>query len=331
MERRAFLQSAVAGSFLTPAWRTDPPGSYVAEIKHLMRAAPVPGAVIGSVRRGKPSWMTPLGVRAEGSTEAVTTSTLFHAASLTKQTISHAAFVLRDSGKLDFDRPLVSYLDDLPDPTARTVTTRHVLSHSLGFPNWRSPDASKAIPNLVPAFTPGSRFQYSGEGFFYLQRVLEEVCGTGIGRVLSDLVFQPLEMTSSTLIWDPETSGRTALPHDGHGKPQDNWDKPDRALRAYAARIGEPVAALRYEDYAAIAREAGDPVLPGWMNPNAAGRLITTAQDYSRFLAGALRYSAEIGRQQVSINEFLGWGLGSGNRTFRRKDLHLAMGRQRYC
>jgi CubicO group peptidase (beta-lactamase class C family) len=192
MERRTFLQPALAGSFLVPAWRTDPPASYITEIKTLMRAAPVPGAVMGSVRNGKPSWMTPLGVLVEGSTDAVTTSTLFHAASLTKQMIAHAAFVLRDSGKLDFEHPLVSYLDDLPDPRARTVTIRQVLSHSSGFPNWRSPDTSKAIPNLAPAFTPGSRFQYSGEGFFYLQRILEHVCGTGIGQVLSDLVFQPL-------------------------------------------------------------------------------------------------------------------------------------------
>jgi hypothetical protein len=126
-------------------------------------------------------------------------------------------------------------------------------------------------------------------------------------------------MTSSTLIWDPATLAYTALPHDGHGEQQKNWDKPDRALRTYAARIGKPVAALRYEDYATVTREAGDPMLPGWMNPNAAGSLITTAQDYGRFLAGALRYSAEIGRQQIAINEFLGWGLGWGIERFAGK------------
>ena len=58
---------------------------------------------------------------------------------------------------------------------ARTVTARHILSHSSGFPNWRSGVASKPAPELVPAFSPGTRFQYSGEAFFYLQRVLERI------------------------------------------------------------------------------------------------------------------------------------------------------------
>jgi CubicO group peptidase (beta-lactamase class C family) len=239
-----------------------------------MRAAPVPGAVIGALHNHQLSWITPLGVRAAGSPDPITASTV------------HAAFALRAQGKLDFDRPLVSYVDDLPNPAARAVTIRHVLSHSSGFPNWRSSDASKTVPDLVPAFTPGSRFQYSGEGFFYLQRILEQVCGAGFGQILHDLVFQPLGMNSSTMTWDPETLSRTALPHDRHGE-------------------------LRYDDYAALTRESGDPVLPNGMTPNAAYSLVISAEDYARFLAAALR-NPELGQQQVAINEFLGWGLGWG-------------------
>lgn len=319
MHRRSFLQSAFTGSFLAPAWKPAAPSSYVSEIGNLMRAAPVPGAVVGAIQERKPSWIAPLGVRAAGSHDSVAASTLFCAASLTKQTIAHAAFVLRDRGKLDFDRPLFSYVDDLSDPLARTVTIRQVLSHSSGFPNWRSPDATGHLPNLVPSFTPGTRFQYSGEGYFYLQRIVEQVSGTGIEQALRDLVFQPLGMNSSTMIWDPATLARTALPHDNHGEIRGDWDKSARALRAYAARIGKPVAELRYEDYAAVAREAGDPVLPAWMNPNAAGSLMTTAEDYARFVAGALRYADDIGRPQIAINEFLGWGLGWGIERYSGK------------
>ncbi len=309
IDRRVFLRSALAAPLLSPAWNSAPPRSYLAELTTLMRAAPVPGAVVGALHGRKLSWIAPLGVRAEGSPEPITESTLFQAASLTKQLTAYIAFALRAEGKLDFDRPLVTYVDDLPNPAARVVTARHVLSHSSGFPNWRFSERSKPTPDLVPTFTPGSRYQYSGEGYFYLQRVLERAGDAGIGRLFEKLIFQPLGMTSSTLVWDPETLARTAVPHGRHGEPAKNWDKRPRGLRAYATGLGKPVAELRYEDYAAFTRESGDPVLPDRMIPNGAASLVTSAQDYARFLAAAIR-NPEIGQQQVAINEFLGWGLG---------------------
>jgi CubicO group peptidase (beta-lactamase class C family) len=292
-----------------PAWKSAAPKTYVAELATLMRAAPVPGAVIGVVEGHKLSWIAPLGVRAAGASDPVTASTLFQAASLTKQVTAYAAFALRDQGKLDFDRPLVSYVDDLPNPVARTVTVRHVLGHCSGFPNWRFSEASKPPPELVPAFAPGSQYQYSGEGYFYLQRVLEQISGKGIGQLVRDLVFEPLGMKSSSLVWDPDTLDRTALPHDRRGVLRKNWDKSARAIHGYAARIGKTVPDLRYQDYATAAKETGDPVLPNWMLPNGAASMVTSAEDYARFVAAAIR-NVELGRQQIAINEFLGWGLG---------------------
>jgi CubicO group peptidase (beta-lactamase class C family) len=305
LPRRSFFQQMFAVSLINPAWKSVPPASYLAELATLMRAAPVPGAVIGALHDRKLSWIAPLGVRTAGSSDRVTGSTLFQAASLTKQVTAHAAFALRAQGKLDFDKYLVDYLDDLPNPLARTVTLRHVLSHSSGFPNWRNGEASK----LAPAFTPGSKYQYSGEGFFYLQRVLEKVSGLAFGQLVKELVFAPLGMSSSTLVWDPETLPRTAQPHDRRGELRKDWDKSYRALYAWAEHAGKPVTGLRFEDAAAAVRDAGEPVLPNGMRPNGAASLVTSAEDYARFLAAAIA-NPELGKQQVTINEFLGWGLG---------------------
>ncbi len=309
IDRRGFVRHLSAAPFVVRAWRSSPPSTYLAELSGLMRAAPVPGAVIGIIHGHQVAWIAPMGVRVAGARDPVTSSTLFQAASLTKQVTAHAAFALRAQGKLDFDRPLVEYLDDLPNPAARKVTARHVLSHSTGFPNWRFAEPSKPLPDLIPAFPPGSRYQYSGEGFFYLQRMMERITGVGFGQLVRELVFEPLDMRSSSLVWDPETIARTALPHNRRGEPRKDWDKSTRALLAYAARMSKPVVQLLYDDYAAAAREAGDPVLPDWMRPNAASSLITSADDYARFLTTAIR-NPELGQQQVAINEFLGWGLG---------------------
>ncbi len=52
-DRRLFLQQVLAAPFLAPAWKTAPPVSYLAELSVLMRAAPVPGAVIGALHGHK--------------------------------------------------------------------------------------------------------------------------------------------------------------------------------------------------------------------------------------------------------------------------------------
>lgn len=311
LDRRSFLQHAMVAPFLASTWTKSPPAGYLAELSALMRAAPVPGAVIGALQNFKLSWIAPLGLRAAGSDDPVTPSTLFHGASLTKQITAYVAFALHGQGKLDLDRPLVNYVNDLRDPGARKVTTRHVLSHSSGFPNWRFARPSEPVPDLVPAFPPGSRYQYSGEGFFYLQRVLEEVSGTGLGQLCHDAVFKPLGMASTTLVWDPGTLSRSALPHDRRGELTKNPDRRARTLLGYAQRIAKPVAQLRYDDYTAALREAGEAAIPNSLLPNAASSLVTSAEDYAAFLAAALR-NPLLSQEQVRINEFLGWGLGWG-------------------
>jgi CubicO group peptidase (beta-lactamase class C family) len=309
MQRRLFLQHALAAPFLSRNWKSGVPGAYLEEITLLMRAAPVPGAVFGALKGFEPAWIVPVGVRESGGNERITSRTLFQAASLTKQVTAYAALALWAQQRLDLDRPLVSWVDDLRDPVARTVTPRHVLSHSSGFRNWRFAQPGKPDPELVPEFVPGSRYSYSGEGYFYLQRVMEQITGHGFGRVVRDLVFEPLRMTSTTLVWDPRTLMQTALPHDRRGKVREGWDKRPRSVHDWAERKGTHVDELRYEEYSAATRDARNPVLPDWMLPNGAASMVTNAEDYMRFLAGALR-NPEIAKEQVRINEFLGWGQG---------------------
>ena len=276
-----------------------------------MKVGPVPGAVIGVVRGFRTAWIAPLGVLNSEKPAPVQPSSLFQAASLTKQLAAYAALALNAAGKLDLDKPLADSVDDLRDDASRRVTPRHVLSHSSGWPNWRWAAAGQPAPELTPAFAPGSKFQYSGEGYFYLQRVMEQAAGRGFARLVRDLVFEPLGMRSSTLLWDPATMERTAQPHDRRGALHRGWERTPVAVREFATRAGKPAEDLRYEEYSKAATAPGRAVLPNGMTPNAASSLLTSAEDYAVFLAAALR-NREIGRQQVAINDRLGWGLGWG-------------------
>jgi len=105
-----------------------------------------------------------------------------NAASLMKQVLSHVA---------------LRVIDNLDTPIWRDVTTRHVLSHTSGLPNWREGE------ELVPLRPPGQRWGYSGEGFVLLQHAVERCADAPLPDVAHDLVFQPLRMLD-TCFDDPE-------------------------------------------------------------------------------------------------------------------------------
>src|SRR4029078_5780516 len=130
---------------------------------------------------------------------AVTESTRFEAASLSKPVTAYVALQLVDAGRLALDAPLTKYMtypDPPDDPRAKTMTARHVLSHTTGFANWRRRDPLKLF------FAPGERFSYPGEGSVYLRRVIETITGATLEAAAKGMVFEPLGMTRSTFVND---------------------------------------------------------------------------------------------------------------------------------
>lgn len=187
-----------------------------APIEQLMHAGNVPGLAYAIVRRGKVETVQSIGVRNARTGVPVDSETVFIAASLGKPVFAYAVLQLVDQGKLNLDEPLSKYLPNyVPgDAAAETITARHVLSHTTGFPNWRNDE----FP-MRTYFTPGSRFSYSGEGLVYLQRVLEKVTGESFDTIMQRLVFDPLDMRRSAYTWQGRFENNYADPHDSYGRP----------------------------------------------------------------------------------------------------------------
>ncbi len=215
----------------------------------------------------------------------------------------------------------------LPNPgdaTARAITARHVLSHTTGWRNWRF-----ARDHVLTAdFAPGSRFGYSGEGYYFLQRVVERVTGRGILRLTRERVFEPLGMRRSAYMSRPDLEVNRAEPHTNRGVPIESFNtRVSRGLRESAAAAAKPIEEWTHDDAerAVVAMNKDAPTLPNFLLPNVAGSLLTTANDYALFLRHLLGLSAAPagGRAvlermlapQVTINEALRWGLGVGLQT----------------
>jgi CubicO group peptidase (beta-lactamase class C family) len=195
------------------------------EVPALMKQGGVPGMSIALIRDGKTVWLQGFGVKNKKTREPVRTDTVFEAASLSKPVFTYGVLKLVDQGKLDLDTPLSAYLSKpyIPDERVGKITARLVLSHRTGFPNWRGDDGTLPI-----YFSPGERFSYSGEGYIYLQHVVEKITGKTLDVYMDEVVFKPLGMTNSSYVWRPSFDSLTATGYDSKGAPGE-LEKPKEA------------------------------------------------------------------------------------------------------
>lgn len=99
----------------------------------------MPGLYAVLLRQGRAVWTQSIGVLKAGIPQQVDQETMFEAPSISKAVFAYIALQLVDNGTLDLDKPLAQYFRPayLPDdPSLATITSRHVLTHTSGLPNW---------------------------------------------------------------------------------------------------------------------------------------------------------------------------------------------------
>ncbi|MEM1141883.1 MAG: serine hydrolase domain-containing protein [Pseudomonadota bacterium] len=174
-----------------------------------------PGAVYGVVANGETVHLKAFGQRRIETDEAVSTTSAFRIASMTKMMTSLLIGDLYDQGEISLDAPAETYVPELKDwtyPTtdSRKVTVRDFLNHTAGFV-WDDPWADRQMAR-TPAeldefleraepFTraPGTRWEYSNLGFVLLGRIVENVSGQTFVERLRERILDPLEMNDSGL------------------------------------------------------------------------------------------------------------------------------------
>ena len=261
--------------------QSDPIADLETQIPRLMQQSRVPGLAIAIVKNGELLWSQGFGRRNHKQPYPVDNRTIFAAASLGKPLFAYTVLKLVEQGQLDLDVPLTAYTAKpyIKDSRIEQITARTVLCHTTGFPNW-----SGSAPVWIQA-TPGTRFGYSGEGYLYLQRVVERITGQPLAPYIRQNTLVPLRMSDSSYIWETRYQDVATAGHNRQSHP---------------SPMGRPKTAL------------------------SAGSLRTTASDFARFLIAMMTEGtpespylttatlAEMLRPQIVLSLSLSWGLGWG-------------------
>lgn len=247
------------------------------QIEKWLKESNVPALGLGIIENGKLKQVKVFGEIEKGVSAPY--NTIFNVASLTKPVTAMVALKLVSLGKWNLDEPVYKYWTDpdiANDPRSKKLTTRIILSHQTGFPNWRWLSDSK---KLNFQFDPGIKYQYSGEGFEYLKKALEKKFQKSLPQLANELIFQPLKMYETKFVWDKNVdTSRFAIGYDRSGNV-----------------------------YKTIKDKA----------PSAADDLLTTIEDYGRFLVSVMNSEGltkevfnEMTSNQVASTRGKHFGLG---------------------
>jgi CubicO group peptidase (beta-lactamase class C family) len=260
-------------------------------VPDLMEKANIPGLSIAVIRDGQILWQKGFGIKNAKTGERVADNTIFEAASLTKPFFAYLVMQMVEKGEIDLDTPLIKYapkdyieksfinhsmdLEGFRKDWFNKINARMVLSHSSGLPHG---ERQKPLPIF---FEPGTKYRYSADGYFYLQRVIEHLKGEPLEEIMRKQVIEPLKMENSSMVWQDRYETQASVGHDIFGETNGQFRKRKQA--------------------------------------HAAATLYTTAEDYAKFVTAILNdvglKSETVQKMltpQVDVDKNVFWSLGFG-------------------
>jgi CubicO group peptidase (beta-lactamase class C family) len=221
--------SALAPRFAEAQVVADPASALAGidlDVKRAMEAQHVPDAAVGVIVNGKVILAKGYGARDIGKPALVDADTIFDIGSMTKSFTAAAAAAMVDDGKLDWDKPVITYIPwfRMYDPVAtQLITPRDLLIHRSGLSGnnfirestyLSREELVRRIRYLEPSATFRQTFQYNNLMYTVAGYLAGQVNGTTWEELVKQRIFMPLGMIhSNTSAVELQQSNDYAHPH----------------------------------------------------------------------------------------------------------------------
>jgi serine beta-lactamase-like protein LACTB, mitochondrial len=174
----------------------------------------VPSISGGVSLNGKIVWLGAEGLADIENSVPAKNSTLYRIASISKAITAVAIMQLVEQNKINLDENARTYLPYFPKKKW-IFTVRQLLNHTSGIRDYRydefnstdsfksSKDAIRTVMDDSLLFEPGTKRQYTTLGYNLLAGIIENVSGISFEEYLNKNIFQPAEMISTYLEYQP--------------------------------------------------------------------------------------------------------------------------------
>ncbi len=197
-----------------------------------------PGVGLTLVDNNEIAWSKGYGVKSVDTSAPLDEKSVFQAGSVSKFVTALIAMHYVEQGELDLDTDINRYLNSWKMPTnayGKAITLRQLLSHQSGLPGTNfDHESGETLPTLpqilsaeapalnrpaIPVSEPEAGWSYSNIGYVVVQLILEDLLQRPLQETARELLFEPLEMNSSSFDYPlPEQLRKhEVMPHDETG------------------------------------------------------------------------------------------------------------------
>ncbi len=150
-------------------------------------------------------------------------NTLFNIGSISKVYCATALMLLVDEGKIELDKPVITYLPEftMADERYKRITVRMLLNHTSGLPGGSYansfgfqyhkdflPETLKTLSKSKLKHDPGENAVYCNDGFSLTEMIIEKISGKKFTQFLAERIFSPLSLKSTQ-----PSVGQLAMPN----------------------------------------------------------------------------------------------------------------------